>query len=302
MLVVAYGLHALYAKQKWLCLLVLLWVVAGVNMQTATKWSDYIAGRHTSFLYPPWQVIAPMVAQDERDPQLIGYRTSTKILDWPSYVGFSQRQYYFDNAGVGVRFATDPHDFDIMMHHSVISSPHIWLMFQTSVVSDEEVAAIESTMATLEYEHCSTHRAGTDTLIWDYSWSVLECSAIDKRLEAPTDLIANQYYGGNVGASGSALYVADAWSPTVEFTQEDYMFSYQLISKDRGNVAQLDLPLVHEGEPRRFSIDVSNVEPGNYRLVAILYNKHTGERESWHDDEGNIPDMLTLAEIVIPER
>ena len=78
--------------------------------------------------------------------------------------------------------------------------------------------------------------------------------------------------------------------------------SFQLLSLDWDNVAQLDLPLVHEGVQRRFSIDVTDVDPGDYRLVVILYNGQTGERSVWHDNPGLSPELLTLAEIVIPER
>ena len=77
--------------------------------------------------------------------------------------------------------------------------------------------------------------------------------------------------------------------------------SYQLITSDWNNVAQLDLPLVHEGKLRLFSIDIANVPAGTYRLMAILYDKDSGERQDWLNSAGGLSNMLTLTEIVIPE-
>ncbi len=56
-----------------------------------------------------------------------------------------------------------------------------------------------------------------------------------------------------------------------------------------------------KAKPRRFSIDVAGVPAGSYRLMAILYDRATGERVTWIDNDGELPYMLTLAEIVISQ-
>ena len=73
--------------------------------------------------------------------------------------------------------------------------------------------------------------------------------------------------------------------------------SHQLINDDWEMVAQLDVPLVHEDKLRQFSVYVSDVPPGNYRLMAILYNAQTGERVPWIDNPGYVPEMLNLARL-----
>ena len=93
-----------------------------------------------------------------------------------------------------------------------------------------------------------------------------------------------------------------SWLSQVGASLYNYHISHQLISTDWDNVAQLDLPLAHEGKPRRFSIDVAGVPAGSYRLMAILYDKETGERVGWIDNDSVLPDMLTLAEINIPRK
>ena len=95
------------------------------------------------------------------------------------------------------------------------------------------------------------------------------------------------------------LYFSDAWTEALPFQPQDYQMSYQLISPESEKVAQLDLPLVDPGEPRIFYIDVADVPAGVYRLMAILYDRHTGERIDWLDNQSFSPDMLALAEVVL---
>lgn len=142
-------------------------------------------------------------------------------------------------------------------------------------------------------------QAGVDTVILDYAWAVLDCAELDSQLEARTALHEIHFFGAEVSANGSTLNFVDSWSATVDFAHEDYMMSFQLISAGWDNVAQVDLPLVHEGMPRQFSIDIGNVTPGNYRLMVIVYDKHTGRRLAWNDSGADPPELLPLADVVL---
>ena len=73
--------------------------------------------------------------------------------------------------------------------------------------------------------------------------------------------------------------------------------SYQVVNQDWQNVAQLDLPLVHENRPRQYTIDISRLPAGRYRMVALLYHQESGERLAWSGSDAIIPEMLTLAEL-----
>ena len=75
--------------------------------------------------------------------------------------------------------------------------------------------------------------------------------------------------------------------------------SYQLLTANWENVAQIDLPLVHEGKLRRFALDIGTVPSGTYRLITVLYNANTGERFEWNNTTSDPRDVLTLTEIVI---
>ena len=222
-------------------------------------------------------------------------------MDLPTYVNYSQREHYFDSKGIEWKNIRDPHEFRIYMSHEALVLPEVWIVSQTSVTSTEEIIELKSTMRSLEYELCDTVEIGVDTIIHKHVWNAFNCSGLAQQFNSRTELIDYRYYGAIVDKSNSKIQFSDEWSGRVGIESETFMMSYQVISQDWENVAQLDLPLVHEGKPRRFSIDVAGVPAGSYRLMAILYDKATGERVKWIDNESDPPDMLSLAEIVISQ-
>ena len=113
------------------------------------------------------------------------------------------------------------------------------------------------------------------------------------------NMLEYELYGLKADDSEKKVHFVDRWASRNDFAVENYQISHQLINDDWEMVAQLDAPLVHEEKLRQFWIDVSDVPPGNYRLMAVLYNAQTGERVKWIDNPGYVPEMLELGEIVL---
>ena len=155
-------------------------------------------------------------------------------------------------------------------------------------------------MHDLNYQLCDTIEIGIDTVIRQYAWKTLDCQPPQLQANHQTAVLDYQFYGAALHAADSKLYFSDQWAARTDADLSSLQMSYQLISADWNKTAQLDLPLVHEGQPRLFSIDIANVPPGQYRLMAILYDKHTGQQQNWLNSEGDLPAMLTLTEIIIP--
>ena len=128
----------------------------------------------------------------------------------------------------------------------------------------------------------------------------LDCQAPQLAASYQTDIIDYQFYGAALDTAESKLYFNDQWTAKADDDLSNYKMSYQLITSDWNNVAQLDLPLVHEGKLRQFSIDIANVPAGAYHLMAIVYDKDSGERQDWSNSTGGLSNMLTLTKIVIP--
>ena len=299
LLAMAAGLYGLYIYHRSLGALVCLWVVAGLVFQSNTEWWPYIGGRKFSFEYPPWQVIASLAERSTPQPRIVSYRVSQYILEWPSNVSFSQRQQFFDRAGIAIETVGDPHAFTIHAQQKAIIAPKIWVLYQAGVTSAAESADIKQTMADLEYGLCDIIKVGQDSVILDYSWEHLNCQDLTLPSSGHNELIDYHFFEAAVDAKTQMVYFADEWSSRKDGLPDDYRMSYQLVSEEWDNVAQLDLPLLHEGVPRRFSIDVSEVPEGTYRLMAIVYDSRTGDRMTWIENDGYIAEMLLLDEIII---
>ena len=301
MLLFSAGFFGLYRTRKWTIALVLLWVVAGISFNRTVDWIPTTGGHGDIFRLTPWQLISAQAANKNRAPFIAGYRVSTRKMDWPSYVNYSQMEHYFDSKGIEWKKIRDPHEFRIYMSHEALGLPEVWIVSQTSVASNEEIIELKSTMLSLEYELCDTVEIGVDTVIHKHVWNAFTCNGLAQQFYSRTELIDYRYYGAIVDRANSEIQFYDEWSGRVGREVETLLMSYQVISQDWENVAQMDLPLVHEGKPRRFSIDVAGVPAGSYRLMTILYDKSTGERVRWIDNDNAVPELLVLEEIIVPE-
>lgn len=299
-LLMAAGIYAFYCYRRIFGILLLaLWCLAGILFQMRADWWPFLAGRVLPYNYPPWQVLSRLAWDVEPRPSIVGYRISGDLLEWQSRMNYSQWRHYFDEADIGTYFSPDLHDFGLTIRQIAIASPSIWVLYQRSVIAPGEVKAVESTMANFNYDFCGTQEIGIETVILQFAWHELACARPESKLNARTAFHEHQFYGARVSADRATLTFADRWAATSEFPYPDYMMSFQLISADWQNVAQVDLPLVHEGRPRRFAIDISAVAPGAYRLMAIFYNVKTGDRADWLVNEQDIDEMLALEEIAL---
>ena len=298
-LVIVTGLYVLYCFRRWLGLLsVLFWVIAGLAFQTTTGW--HTRGQSMSHALPPIQVISRLALQAEQKPIIIGYNYSAFLVNWPSYIGYSQRDHYFKRHDIAFEATSNPEWFENYVRSNAIIEPSLWIFYQTLAVEAEQATQIKATMDDLNYQLCETIETGVDTVIAQYLWKSLNCQAPQLAASYQTDVIDYQFYGAEPDTAHSKLFFNDQWTAREGDALENYKMSYQLITSDWDNVAQLDLPLVHPGKLRLFSIDISDVPAGAYRLMAVLYDRGSGERQNWLNSTQDLPNMLTLTEIVIP--
>ena len=297
----AAGFYSLYGFRKWLGLLALLWVIAGAAFQQTLDWIPYVHNRENDHAESPVQVISRLALQAEQQPIIIGYRYDRFLLTWrPSSINYSQQEHYFDRHHLTLKLISDLDALVPYVRLNAITSPSIWIFYQTSKTRAAEAAEIESIMHSLNYQLCDTIEIGIDTVIRQYAWQTLDCQPPRLLANHQTAAIDYQFYGATLDASYSKLLFSDQWTARTDDDLSRLQMSYQLISADWNKAAQLDLPLVHEGQPRLFSIDISNVPPGRYRLMAILYDKRTGQRQNWLNSADDPPAMLKLADIDIP--
>ena len=302
----ASGLYALYRCKRILGLLVILWAIAGMNFLSQTNWWNYLPGRTLGFFQPPTQVISRLALAAEQKPVILGYPFDSFYasfsLESRGYINYSQGQHFFGRHNIVMRATDNLDEFVNLARLHAITSPSLWHVYRQSDTSAEQKAEAGGVLEQLYYEPCDRIEIGNMTQIVQYAWKALGCEPPQLVNGYRNDALEYQFFGSVTDGGSQAIYFVDRWNAFDDSHLAQFNMSFQVISDEWDNVAQLDLPLVNEGQYRLFSIDVSTVSAGNYRLVAILYNHQTGERSVWHDNQGVSPEMLTLAEIVIPER
>ena len=299
-LFIAAGLYGLYRFRKWLGLLALLWIIAGLAFQQTAHWKQYLAGYIAEFPEPPWQVISRLSLQAAQKPIIIAYQHQPRILDWRYVINYSQQDHYFRQYNLILEIFDNLKNSEDDIRQYAITEPSIWVSYQTSKTNAAEATEIESIMGKLGYQPCKTIEIGIDTMIRQYAWKTMNCQPPQLLSSHQTAAIDHQFYGAALDTANSKLYFNDQWTARTDDDLSGLLMSYQLISADWNNVAQLDLPLAHEGQLRLFSIDIANVPSGQYRLMAILYDQDSGERQNWLNSDGDLPAMLPLTEIDIP--
>ncbi len=298
-LVNAAGLYAFYLSRRWLAILLLVWVVAGLFFQMTADWNQFIAGRAHAFSEPVWHVISRTLSERDDGNPVIGYGVPTYRISHPRHVGYSQREYFFDQNGIDLHVINESIALDSFIQGIAITVPEYWVIYQTGDIEEDRASEILAIASAWRYAACETIEAGVNTVLERYRWQTLGCEPRPEAVSNKNELIDYKFYAAQVDSSAARVFFVDEWSARTEDSFDEFNMSYQLISPDWDNLAQLDLPLVHEGQIRQFSIDVSGVPQGSYQLMAVLYDKLSGRQVTWTDNVANPPELLLLAEILL---
>lgn len=300
LLVLVCGYFHLYQLRRYLGALALLWIVAGLAYHQTGHWTRFLTATSSYPEIIPWHAVSRIVTSSETEAPVIGYQFDDFHLFFPSNTNYAQFEHFFSRYGIRVEAVDDLSEFEENVRRDAVMQPSKWLMYRKANVRAAEAPELRAVMKANNYEVCDVRELGIDTVLTLYSWTVLNCQ--DERAIAThsTNLIDYAFYGVVVDMDNESVLLAEEWRPKQEFKPERYNLSYQLISTDWVNVAQLDIPLVDEGNLRQFYIDVSGAPAGQYRLMAILYDNQTGERFDWIGNPSQPPFMLALADLKIP--
>lgn len=297
----AAGIYGLYCLRRWLGLSVLLWVMAGVTFQGTARWYDWLGGRVFTYSREPVHAIARLAGREQTPPAILGYQFDNFWLDYPGAMDYSQGEHYFESRDIAIRTPADIEAFEDAARRFAVVEPWIWLAYRPNRVDAAEAAVLIELMGELNYQHCEIAEIKPQTLVIKYSWSTLGCAPPQLLGSYESDLIDYEFYGAALNSDSSNVAFSDRWIARQEIPRKTYGTSVQLVNDDWDKVAQVDLPLTHEGKVRRFTVDVSDVSAGHYRLVTILYDRQSGERFHWLNNPGYVHDMLLLAEIEIED-
>jgi hypothetical protein len=299
MLFVGVGMLGLYLHSRWTIIILVLWIVAGLSFQRSVgDWYQYTENRVTAYSSSPYIPLSRIAREQTIPPTIIGFQNINESMYRSRFFNLSPYDAYFNQYDIVVERINQSDKIVGFVEQEAIAQPSIWFTYRHGVVKSDELVDIQTQFADV-YTLCHTQAIGVDTVIEQYIWDILDCELPNVSLITETESMEYIFYTAVLDEVDSQLWFIDEWN-SIGGVQDSYNISYQLLSPDWDNVAQIDLPLVHEDKLRRFALDIGAVPAGSYRLIAVLYDVNTGERFEWQDLEAEPPYILTLTEIEIP--
>ncbi len=294
------GLTVLHRIKWTLGLMALLCsILAGISLQQNLDWSRFNTGGRLRYQFPAWQAVSRTAAHDRFRAPIIFFRTKPSLLDSSIIIGYSQRDWYFTRHSIEI---ITPANFAQLENHlrlSALIEPAYRLVYKDSLIGTDQRNNMIDLFIASGYRLCEDEAPARDTVSMLFVWDMLDCQPPALVASHHNSALVYDYFGASL--DNTALRFIDRWTSAPAFDSADLRMSYQILSEEWSNEAQLDLDMVHEGELRHFSIDVSQVPPGNYRLMLILYDAIAGDRFTWEGNPGDVPEMLELGSITIRE-
>lgn len=292
----ATGVYVLYRWRAWLSLLLALWLIAGLIFQASANWRLYVGGREIAFNYPPSHLISRHARAQKQYPILVGDRYNSRILDWARWLDFeyTQRDHYFSRHAIRFDLIENPPGLRSRQFWGSLTAPEVWLI---PAASDLRKSEFDALMQERHYEFCGSIQVRHDTTLLRYAHEARECQPLPPAHSEKTTSLRYEFYAAELSADRSSLLVVDSWQPQEGESLESLSISLQILAEDGVKAAQLDRPLAGRGQMRQYFVDVSSLLPGAYKLMAVVYNYSTGERQAW---QGQDAAMLDLGGFHIP--
>ncbi|MCY4248127.1 MAG: hypothetical protein OXE95_11220, partial [Chloroflexi bacterium] len=293
------GIYGWYRLRRLLGLLLVgAWLLAGWQFQQSADLEHFLGSRIRAYHAPPWHIISREARMTSPTPAILAVKPVNKILNNGQQIKFSMSHYYFAQHGIQVRQVLDDDYLQDIAKDLALSAPLVWLVTQGGTLGDAEAASMNRLLRDSGYAPCSEKRFIAETMLTTWTWQDLQCAAPQLVASYGNSLLTYDDYSASLDERGDQLRLRYRWIPAQHETQ-GWRISHQLLDDQWANVVQLDLPLDHADELRQYTIDLASLPAGGYRLMAVVYNAQTGERQAWHGNEGWIPEMRQLAEFTL---
>ena len=295
---IASGLLALYQIRRWLGLIALLmFFVSGWSFLTNADWEYYDQFGVWKDSHPPWHQISRWMQRSGETLTTYTFGAShTGLRLYILHMNLLQ-QFFFDQYGITI-IKADNIDFAQQLAQAAIDSPGYWIITQDRERAPATPAAVHAALSQHGYESCDTLDFSKDVVVTTYRWKSLHCDTQPKATFA-TDAGDYLHYGAHY--EGGKLLFTSAWQPAITADPDTHNISFQLLDADWRNHGQIDLPTSSLSEMRQLIFELSDLPAGDYRLMVVVYDAQTGERQVWQANEDWIPEMQQLAEISISE-
>lgn len=300
-LVISFGLYNLYQLNRLFILLLPIWIVNSVLFAPQPTWEQYIAEENSTYLRAPEHMISRLALQEDEPPRLISFADYNlgRYLETQNNMNYSQFYYFFRDRGLELRQAVTVADVELLVTHYTVTGPTIWVYYVNSQVEPDDIEHLDVALQG-RYQLCETLDIGEDTTVRKFHWKGLDCGLPIVTASYTSDILSYDFGTTTLDMDNQRLLFTDRWTTTEGSVAESVNFSYQLLTADWEKVAQLDLPIVNDGQHKTFNLSLEGVPAGTYRFVGILYDAATGDKYAWSTSDAELGTMLTLAEVVVP--
>lgn len=284
------------------CLLV--WIAGGLHIHGLGDSWQY-SGRNTLFVdIPPLYKFADSLQQRGNEQDLVAGFSRSKFVDWPLRHGKSIADYYFGAIlNLDHTFFVDlSPDSDSLLDidEQLDDHPYLLLAYEPDDRSPlyEQVAAVIEA----EYAACADLVEQDDLIVRRFVHSSLACDRQFQPIHYDNGIrIVDKF--GDYDAARESVRVVTGWEVDAEAQLNQYNVSIQVISPDWQKVAQAPDRHLHDDVLKWYVAEISTagLPAGAYRVVAILYDRHSKAKVAGVDQStGESGNILPILEFSVP--
>jgi len=282
----------------------LFWIVGGLQIHGLDDSWQY-AGRNTLFVdIPPLYKFADSLQQRGNEQDLVVGFSRSKFVDWPLRHGKSIADYYFGAIlKLDHTFFLDPSadgELGLNISRQLDDYPYLLLAYEPhdrSPVVDDVAAVIE-----VDYAACAVIVEQADLFVRRFVHSTIACNRQYQPIHYENGIKIVDKFGG-YDAERDIVRAVTGWEVADEAQLDDYNVSIQVITPDWQKVGQAPDRHLHDDVLKWYAAEISTADlsAGTYRVVVILYDRHSGVKVAGIDQStGEAGNILPILEFSVP--
>ena len=241
-------------------------------------------------LAPAVQHISTALADRVTNTDIIVGYTNTLHLEARGRHGPSVSNYYFSSRSMSAKFIYLDRDrltvdeARLKTLDVIAGKPSVWFTHQPDLPTAEYLTVADEVL-TEHHDLCETQTIEGDVTLEHYVWKGLNCQPITSDTTVQYDDITITNIDALLSDDQSTLTIVGNWDVAEAFPETTYNISYQVITADWQNVAQVD-EFVLTGKPRwtQVTLPIETLDAGDYRVMMVIYHWQTGDKLTGHVD------------------
>ena len=299
----SYGLTALPRWRIWTLAFIALWSVAGFFFGRSERMLEYTGFISFARTYPPLHRYADELQGRVKDADfVIGFTEENWVNhDGDLRHGFSTTGYYFglllgidgEFLDVGSRAWEIERDLQFIL----ADHPEVLLVYDPGQYQEQ----VELATSTIQdrYPPCPSIVEKPDLVIRRFAHPLIGCGH-ESRSIAYENGVQVVDYAASLDAESERVEALIRWQAPDAAVLDIYNVSLQVVTPEWENVRQIDRHLRDGLTPWSvLELSTAGLKRGDYRLMLVLYDRHTGERVAGVDvfsrDSASILPLLAFS-------